>query len=196
MTTAYPLVWPQGMPRITARVQSRFKTSLQGAIANVLGELRRFGADTGKQVDSVVVSSNVTLTDARPADPGIAVYFRWDNIDCCIAVDRYRKVEENVQAISIIIDAERTKMRHGGLNVVRAAMRGYAALPPPKDPSGQLAAPWWQVLEVPKGAPLHAAEASYRKLIKQHHPDQGGDAATFNRITEAMRQAREELGGK
>lgn len=194
MSQHWPLLWPQGFPRFHARTGSKFSTSVSGAIKNVMDELRRFGNDTAKPVTNIILSSNVTLTDQRPKDPGIAAYFRWDNIDCCIPIDRYYKVEDNLQAIARIIEAERTKLRHGGLNIVRAAFRGYAALPPPKDASGQIAAPWWQTLGFSGAAPtLEQAETAYRKQVKDHHPDKGGDAAKFNAITDAIRQARIEL---
>ena len=37
-------------------------------------------------------------------------------------------------------------------------------------------------------------EARWRELVKEHHPDRGGDAAAFNRITDAVRQGRVALG--
>lgn len=138
MTTAYPLAWPIGFPRTKVRQPSKFKTSVSQAVQNVTTELRRFGNDTGRGVQNLIISSNVTLTNQRPIDPGIACYFVWDNVQVCIAVDRYNKCEENLQAVALIIDAERTKMRHGGLNIVRAAFRGYASLPPPVDAFGAL----------------------------------------------------------
>lgn len=195
MTQAYPLHWPPGFPRTTSRLPSRFKTTVHQAANNVLDELRRFGNDSGRKVDNIIVSSNVTLTERRPRDPGVAAYFRWDGIDCCIAVDRYTLAEENLQAIAKVIDAERTKLRHGGLNIVRASFRGYAALPPPKGPDGMIAAPWRQVLfgEPDVTVSLAEAEARYRELVKTEHPDRGGDAAKFNSIVDAIRQAREEL---
>lgn len=32
-------------------------------------------------------------------------------------------------------------------------------------------------------------EAAYRRLRSQHHPDRGGDAAQFHRITKAYEEA-------
>lgn len=196
MTTAYPLHWPIGYPRTKHPKVSKFSSSISAALKNVNDELRRFGNDTGKPVTGLVISSNVSLGTQRPTDTGIAVYFRWDGIDCCIAVDLYNKPECNLQAIAKVIEADRAKMRHGGLNIVRSSFRGYAALPPPKDPaSGQLAQPWRQVLfgSPEASASLPDVEARYRQLVKEAHPDRGGDAAAFNRITDAVRQAREEL---
>ena len=193
MTQAYPLHWPVGMPRTKAPGTSKFKTSLPGALSNLTDELRRFGNETGKPVKDLILSSNVTLTSQRPQDPGIACYFTWDGIECCIAIDRYARVEDNVQAIALIIEAERTKMRHGGLNIVRASFRGFASLPPPDDKAGELAAPWRSVLGVPEAADLPMAKSAYFRLVKTAHPDAGGDPAQFNRVVDAWRQAQQEF---
>lgn len=195
MTVAFPLQWPEGWARTKHRINSKFGTSVSGAVKNVTDEMRRFGKDSGVEMKGLVISSNVTLVDQRPADPGVACYFRWDNIDCCIAVDRYTKVEDNLQAISKIIEAERTKLRHGGLNIVRQAFRGFAALPPPPDKAGAIVQPWHQTLGVTPNATIEQIETAYRKLVKVAHPDVGGNPAAFNRIADAMRAARMERGG-
>ena len=191
MTQAYPLHWPMGFERTKGPSGKPFRQTVNTAASNLSDSLRLFGRDTGKGVTNLMVSSNVTLMEAEPRDPGVAVYFRWDGIDCCIAVDRYATPAQNLQAIVHVIEAERTKMRHGGLNIVRAAFRGYAALPPPKGADGQLAPPWWQALGLPEGANLEAAEAAFRRVAKEHHPDRGGDPAKFNLAVEAIRQARQ-----
>lgn len=193
MTVAFPLHWPVGMPRSKSRGASRFKTSISGSIDNVETQLRLFGKDTDRKVENLIISSNYSLTTRNPSDGGVACYFRWDGIDCCIAIDRYNRIEENLQAIALVVEADRTKMRHGGLNIVRSSFRGYAALPPPKGPDGQLAPPWRHVLGLPDGAGIGEAESAYRTAVKEHHPDRGGDPAKFNQITDAVRQAREEF---
>ena len=195
MTQAYPLHWPVGFPRTKTPKGMPFRQTIDTSVNNLTQTLRLFARDTARDITGLIMSSNVTLMNMEPKDPGIAVYFRWDGIDCCIAIDRYATPAQNVQAAVHVVEAERTKMRHGGLNIVRAAFRGYAALPPPKGPDGQLAAPWRQVLF---GGPevsvsLNDAEARYRELVKTEHPDRGGDAAKFNSIVDAIRQAREEL---
>jgi hypothetical protein len=192
VTQAYPLYWPLGFPRTKFPSRSQFRTSLDMAQQNVTKALRSFAKDSGKDIVNLTVSSNVTMMTTEPKDGGVAVYFRWDNIDCCIAVDRYPTPAENLQAIMHVIEAERTKLRHGGLNITRAGFRGYAALPPPKGPDGQLEKPWWHVLGFTEAVPIEAAEAKYREMVKTHHPDRGGDAAAFNLVTDAIRRAREE----
>lgn len=166
MSSEYPLHWPHDWPRTKTPGNSQFKTTLAGALKNVNDVLRMFASDSGKKMEGVVISSNVTLGNQRPEDPGVAIYFTWDGIPTCIAVDRYKRVDENLQAIYHCLEAERTKLRHGGVNLVRAAFRGYAALPPPK--SG--AEHWSKVLDVPADSPLEAVTAAYKKTPFQVAP--------------------------
>ena len=194
MTQAYPLHWPRGFPRTKSPRRSQFRTGLDGAVRNVTESLRAFAKDSGKDIVNLIISSNVTLMNMTPADAGVAIYFRWDEIDCSIAVDRYPTPAENLQAIKHVIDAERTKLRHGGLNIVRAAFRGYAALPPPRDASGQIAPPWWKVMGFDaEPQDLAAVEARWREIAKERHPDKGGNDAEFALIVNAVREGREAL---
>ena len=188
MTQAYPLTWPQAQPRTKRRVASQFRTEIDRAVFNVRKGMEAFGRDSGKPVSNLVISSNVTLMDDRPRDGGVAIYFQWDGLDCCIAVDRYQKPKENLQAIVHVIAAERTKLRHGGLNVVRSAFRGYAALPPPPNRK-----PWWDVLDVPMDCRLDVARDAHRVLAVKHHPDAGGDAETMAEINHAWDEAQRVL---
>ena len=186
MTQAYPLHWPKEWPRTHRVSSSQFRTSISGALNNVQESMRKFGADSGRKIENMVISSNVTLGEQRPADSGVAVYFTWDGISTCIAVDRYKKVEENLQAIHHCIEAERTKLRHGGLNLVRAAFRGYAALPPPGATK-----PWRQVLG--ECHTLSEANGAYKTLARRLHPDNGGSDAAMADLNAAIEQARKEL---
>lgn len=188
MTTnkEFPLYWPDNWPRTERPTSSQFRTSLAGALNNVQDSVRKFSSDSGKKVENVVISSNVTLGMQRPKDPGVSIYFSWDGLQTCIAVDRYTKVEDNLQAIHHCIEAERVKLRHGGLNLVRAAFRGYAALPPPTATK-----PWRDVL----GNCKDVAEATAKRndLLKTHHPDKGGSADMSADINTAFKQAKKEL---
>jgi hypothetical protein len=188
--TAYPLAWPEEWPRTKSPTSSQFKTTLAGALENVRSSIAKFAKDSGKQVTEVLISSNVTLGEQRPADAGVAIYFTWDQISTCIAVDRYVKVEDNLQAIHHVIEAERVKLRHGGLNLVRAAFRGYAALPPPQK---QTSRPWNTILGVPLNADLAAVESAYKRLRSSSHPDKGGNPDSFNEVQRAYEQACRQL---
>lgn len=191
---AYPLAWPENWPRTQKPGRSQFKTSIAKALANVRGSLARFQADSGQKVSELVISSNVTLGDQSPRDSGVAVYFTWGDLPTCLAVDRYPTVQENLQAIHHVLEAERTKLRHGGLNLVRAAFQGYARLPPPTDATRRQ---WFEVLEVPASATLLEAEQAYKRLRSQCHPDKHPDdptaAGRFDAVQKAIEAARQAL---
>lgn len=191
MTAAHPLQWPDGLPRTTSRATSQFKTTLSAALDNVRKSLELFGRDSEKAVSNVILSSNVTLGATSPADPGVAAWFTWDAEQRCIAVDRYPKVQDNLQAIHHIIEARRTEMRHGGLHIVRQTFKGFVALPAPAGGN------WRDVLGLVPGKRVTMAEveARYRELAPTHHPDRGGDPANMAGLNAARDAARAELRG-
>lgn len=182
----YPLCWPPGIPRAPKRHRSPFKVRMGRAISDLRDALRLFGSDTGKPITDVVISSNVTLGDPRPADPGVAVYFMWDGAQRCIAVDRFAKVEDNVRAIYYVLEGRRQELRYGGLEMVRASFKGFVALPPPQD--------WRATLGLGPSATLEEAEAAYRTLARGAHPDQpGGSPESMAALNAAREAARQEL---
>lgn len=182
--TAFPLTWPQTFPRAKTRERGAFKTSLTNALKNVDDSLRRFSTDSRKRLENLTISSNVSLGVAKPADPGVAVWFVWDGLQVCIAVDRYLTVEGNLQAIHHIIEARRVELRHGTLALVRATFQGFVALPAP---AGKRE--WWDVLGVAEAATPAAIKAAFQRLASQHHPDKGGDPRRMAEINDAYAKA-------
>ncbi|NTJ00308.1 J domain-containing protein [Agrobacterium rhizogenes] len=190
----YPLQWPEHMPRYSrARDTGQFRTTLAGAIKNVKDSLRLFASDSGKPLQNVVISSNVTLGADKPTDPGVAVWFVWDGMSVCIPVDRYAKVEANLQAIHHIIEARRVELRHGTLALVRATFAGFTALPAPAGKKS-----WREILGIGPGVvPVTAAvvEDQFRRLAKKHHPDAGGSNELMVELNAARAAALKEIGG-
>ena len=182
---AYPLSWPSGFTRTKPREGGRFSTTLPNAIKNVQGSLRRFAEDSGKKLENLVISSNVTLGTTKPADPGVSVWFIWDGLSVCIAVDRYTSIEGNLQAIHHIIEARRTELRHGTLQLVRASFQGFLSLP-----SSTSEKPWNRVLECSADAAPAVVQECYRRLARLHHPDAGGDVAKMAEINAAYEIAK------
>lgn len=181
---AFPLTWPATMPRAKSREKGQFRTELPAALKNVENSLKLFGSDSGKAVGSIILSSNVTLGQAKPADPGVAAWFLWDGMQVCIPVDRYDSVAGNLQAIHHIIEARRVELRHGTLALVRASFQGFTALPSHKKP--------WQILGTVADAPEDVIQAAWRAKMAVVHPDKGGTeaaAAEVNAARDAMLQA-------
>lgn len=157
----YPLQWPDDIRRSQRRERSRFQTTLSKAMANVSDSLRRFGDDSGRKITGVVITSNASLGDMRPADPGIAVWFHWDDGQRRIAADKYDRPECNLQAIHHILEARRTELRHAGIEIARATFRGFqSALPAPASEH------WTTILALPRTATADDVKAAHRAKIR------------------------------
>lgn len=172
---AYPLAWPANWPRSKNRGPNpRFaKVSVPAALDAVEEELRRLGAQ------AVIISSNVTLQDRSPKDPGVAVYFNLRNLRCALACDRWTNVAHNLWAIAKHIEALRGQDRWG-VGSIDQAFAGYAALPAPtgKDP--------WTLLGIKRDhSTRETVMQAYRALAPTVHPDRGGSDEAFRELTAA-----------
>lgn len=206
--TAYPLCWPRGWRRTdpSARKAAKFGKTERGSrsyptkrdlsiydgVQRVFDELSRHGVHR----NDVIISTNVETrmdgtprSDRRaPDDPGVAVYWN-DGGTRCMAIDQYLSVADNLAAIAATLDAMRSIERHGGAEIGRRSFDGFKALPQPA------ADDWRDVLGLPAGSrDRAAAEAAYKRLRGQTHPDkQGGSDTAFNRVQKAWEQAQGEL---
>lgn len=187
MSSEYPLQWPDNMPRTARPGPDKFSTSLSGSLANVKKSLALFATDSEHKVENIVISSNVTLGSQRPKDSGVAVYFSWNGLSTCIPVDRYAKVEANLQAIHHCIEAERVKLRHGGINLVQAAFRGYAAL---EAPDAETSREWFKVLGVARNELRVNVEKEYKRLRGRFHTDnqETGNRAKYDEVQQAWQE--------
>jgi hypothetical protein len=188
----YPLSWPQGFPRWKgARERGAFKTDFDRAVHNVKRSLALFAADSGRKIETPILSSNVNpLAMESITDPGVAVWFRWDGVQVCIPVDRYQSPASNLQAIHHIIEARRVELRHGTLQLVHASFQGFKFLPAPKGEH------WRDVLGIAAPNPTRdAIEAAYRDLARKRHPDAGGSAEAMAVLNNARAAALSEVGG-
>lgn len=204
--TAHPLCWPAARPRTPdwQRAPAKFRgtetfryssghagrrprpLTIAEAKARILSELHRFGAT------SCVISSNLILnldgsprsSQAEPADPGVALYFRIDGVDHAMACDAWDRAADNMAAIAAHIDAVRRQLRYGVLDA-RDAFRGFAALPAPAED-------WRAVLGLDERITyrLEDVEEIYKRLRSIYHPDRQGSAAQFDRVQRAIIAAR------
>lgn len=206
--TPYPLQWPAGHPRRypEKRRESIFRTARENdrseygtkpitvavALERLQRELDRIGARYP------VVSSNLeTRRDGRPrsgqpepTDPGVAVYFDLGGKPHCLPCDTFTTVAGNIAAIAAHIEATRAIERYGVASVAEM-FSGFRALPSPGD-----ARPWRQVLELHREprVTVAQAEAAYRRLARERHPDHGGSDAMMAELNMARDAARRELG--
>lgn len=195
---AFPLDWPLDVPRRRRARVARFGDwTIARAVRVLLVELERLGVDRG----SVVVSTNLELrtTDGLPRsnqrnldDPAAAVYWRKGGGSFCLPCDAWTKVEHNLRAIALHVDALRG-LERWGVGTSGQAFAGYAALPPPGGLA--LVEDWAAVFGVDRNsATANELLAAFRAKAKRDHPDCGGDARAFARLVELRDLALQELG--
>lgn len=202
---AYPLCWPAGWPRTPSHRREYGRFSRKGGthswissanltvsdgVKRILEQLRLFGVIA----DDVIISSNIQLRRdglplsgrPEPSDPGVAVYWLDGGGQRCMASDRYTKATQNLAAIAATLEAMRAIERHGGAAILDRAFTGFAALPHLEQ--------WWQVLgfessDVTREQIIDA----HKRLARQHHPDNGGDADQMARINVARDEGLERV---
>jgi hypothetical protein len=114
----------------------------------------------------------------------VAVWFRWNGYDHCLAMDRYGYPAANFQALYRIVEARRVELRHGTPAMVRRSFAGFqVALPPPKR--------WPEILGVPDDATPDQIRAAHRARLKDLHPDLAGPVASHAAMAE-LNHARDE----
>lgn len=196
MTQAYPLQWPEGWPSTPAHHRKRncaFKTTFDKARRELFDELRRMDAK------SIILSTNIPLRqDGMPyadyarriiPNPGVAIYFTLRGRQMTMARDCYDTIHDNLRSLGLAIEHLRGLERHGGSHMMERAFTGFVALAAPTGKRD-----WRTVLEFSEGD-IKTAEAQFRQLAKRHHPDvPGGSAESFAEISNAIEEARREIG--
>lgn len=181
---AYPLQWPYGWPRTTTPLRSKFGTrSVHAAVEELKRQLSMLRAT------DMVISSNITL-GATPKDKGVCVYFKIKGKPYALPCDRWDCPEDNVWALAKHIENMRAQERWG-VGSLERAFQGYAALP---GPAGENPSEWWTVLKVERTSTFDDAQASYRELARQYHPDNGGSNEKMALLNAAWANAKLAFG--
>lgn len=191
MTEAYPLQWPIGKSRGGIPTSSRFGTrSLDTVTKMLLKEVRLLKGE------NVTISTNLRLRrdglpyseQRQPVDVGAAVYFSYKKNQMCFACDRWDKIQDNIYAIAMTIEALRGIERWGSGDMVQQAFTGFVALPaPPKEDC-------YDILRVHSWATEQTIIDQYKKLAKFFHPDcAAGSVEKFQKLTAARDEALRRL---
>lgn len=93
---------------------------------------------------------------------------------------------DNFRALYLALEDMRMLEKRGVADVVREAL---AQLPPGRSDQDPLT-----ILGVPFGASEDQIKARWRELARKHHPDVGGDADEFKRLSSAYQAALQEVG--
>lgn len=201
----FPLEWPSAIARmpLDKRTHAQFKRwTRDAAKRRLVAEIDRLNElERGYTLKAkIIISTNLKvradgemdLSQAEPADTGVAVYFPLDykqggqvvERKLVMTCDKWNMVAWNIYAIAMDLEAQRARTRWGCTNYGQA-FKGYLLLP--ERASGK---PWWEVLGLPAtGVTQDQVEAAFRLLAKKHHPDHGGDIEKWHEFQLAYDQA-------
>lgn len=189
---AYPLCWPDGYKRTQYKIKSQFKQTMEKAQNFLRQEVSRLRAT------ELIISTNIPVRNdgglyadymkRKIEDPGAAIYFKYKNKDVSLCCDRYETVWENIYALGKGIEALRGLERWGVSEFLDRVFTGFTALPPPV-----VTRYWWTVLGCSRTDDEEQIKFKYRLLVKQHHPDAGGNTQRFQEIQQAYSEAMTQL---
>lgn len=201
-----PVLWGAGKPRFE-RLEAARKEALkiQRLFLNEIAELLQI---TRKRANDLCCAENwdwlervFFKTGIRPRRPRVFVNWLDEEVplewlafllETIWPCDRWRTIAENVQAIAKTIEALRGIERWGAKHMVKAAFRGFAALP--EKASSRTC---WQVLGLLSGSQQTRdhIETAYRAKAKECHPDAGGTHEQMAELNEARQQALQSITG-
>lgn len=136
--------------------------------------------------------------NAKPVHPGVILSFEIPGVGTVsYPCDKYTRWEDNLRAITLSLEALRLVDRHG---VTRRGeqYRGFLELEATAAPAGfstadaaidflwQVSGPWEF-----SGPSAYAPAKILRRAQQKSHPDRGGDAAIFQRVSIAETKLRE-----
>lgn len=188
MIEAYPLDWPLDYRRTpdAKRKKSQFKTTLGAARDFLKDEIRRLNAK------DLIISTNIPLktngdlyadwSRYKISDPGVAVFFKWKEKDIVMCCDTYSSIWENIAAVGKSIEAIRAMERWGCSDFIERAFTGFKQLPAPGEN-------FWKILGISETRNVTEITTKYREKAFIHHPDRGGNADEFAKLTRAYESA-------
>lgn len=174
-------------------VSSPFSASWRSTESLLLREIEHLGArEFVLQID--VTESDMRLdgrlrANARPASDAVAVSVEARGKgDLLFVCDRFIGWQQNVRAIALGLEALRRVDRYG-ITKANEQYRGWQALPPGTPmPAAQMTVDGAERLLRTHGGssdPNESWNDMWRRAARRCHPDVGGDADVFRRLTEA-----------
>jgi len=191
------LDWPAEFERTDASDREPypggFRVTRSQAFQNLLDELRSWDGVTDVQLDSGAehqkTNKNKPYANASFDDPGVVVRFTKDGEEMAAACDQWDNPRDNGQDLYHYLHETRMQEQRG---TVTAESEYEKLRLPSGDEAAAPAEPPHEILGVAPDAPDGVVKAAERELLKQHHPDSGGDPEEFKRIKNAAEGLRGE----
>jgi hypothetical protein len=186
------LDWPPHFDRTSPANRSKnrnYEVTLSKAFRDLERTLDRLGVDDYRYGFDARQRQRDGRPYARanPDDPGFVLRWSMEGQQFAVACDRYSRLRDNVRTVGLYIE-EKRKMESRPVTTGESEFAN-ARLPPGDEEDAVVATasaePPHEVLGVAPDAPDGVVRAAARELKKQHHPDNGGSTAEFQRVVEA-----------
>jgi hypothetical protein len=186
---SHQLDWPTGWDRTPSSERTRnnrFQKTLRESIDDLADELQRLGVDdwrlsTGAEHQKQ--NPKYPYADASPDDPGVVVRWTMRGGQYAVACDDSSKLRDNVRNLYLYL---REKRKMEDRPVTTGEDEFANARLPPAESEAPADNPPHVILGVSPDAEPADVQDAYRRLTKTAHPDHGGSAEEFCRLTEAM----------
>lgn len=161
-----------------------FKASLSSTVKLLYRELRMLEA-TNIGIELDIADSDIRLdglprANARPQhSEAVAVSFDSPHGPLRYVTNEYGRWEANLRSIALTLQALRAVDRYG-VSKRGEQYRGFRAIPASTDPADQIV-----TAEQARAAIEELGGGSIRDALRATHPDHGGDAGDFRRVTKA-----------
>ena len=190
--TSYPLTWPEGWKRASNRIKSKFgEHTIDHGVNKIIHELKLMRVHH----QDIIISTSLKLrldglpysSQPQPKDPGVSVWWITDESEQKVfPLDKYQKIEDNLYAIAMSLEAMRGIDRWSGGEILDRAFTGFVALPAPTGKS------WREVLGY-NGVDLFEASKFYKRARSAAHTDKGGTDEQFIAVNKAWAECQKEL---
>lgn len=186
-----PLQWLPQQPKSKLRTRARFGNHSSSKAGDYLSlELERLGAK------HCIISSNLQerargggfYANQRVEEPGVVVYFDLKGIGKAMACDKWDKPEHNLWALYLSVQAIRGLERWGGSEFLDGLFSGFKALPSPEDVAPVNIPQFFNDINN-----FEHLKSRYKHLVKELHPDHGGDVSEWNELQRQYSQAKRSL---
>jgi len=191
----WPTAWER-TPHAERERATKFGASLAKSSMQIEKEMSRMDVDNFRASTAsggrYVKDNGLPKHNANPDDPGFVLRWSDGGEQFAVACDQYAELRDNVRSVYFWV--HETRMR--SQRPVRTGESEFAAarLPSGDEEDAVVAtAPPHEVLEVAPDASDPVVQAAFRQKMKSAHPDQGGDAAQFERVKNAKEAM---LGGE
>lgn len=188
--------WPETPTR--SRQRARFDTGYEATKDLLERECRHLGArEVVIQVaipeSDIRIDGTYPKANARSEHPGVIVSFDSKHGPLRYATDTFTHWNDNLRAIALGLEALRKVDRYG-VSKGGEQYRGWNALPPGGTPMGAAKMTVDEAARILADASHSslvvvddpdAVEATYRRAVKNTHPDVGGDPDHFRLVKEA-----------